>query len=261
MKYGCNPLFTGTNNIFIADIHCEGDKLVHLLELLKNEVDLYQYRIVFLGDLLGKGPQVINTLNTIVDLLDNLHQVFIVKGNWDTLFHDIRYWGKTFPDTTIKEFVKNNKIAKFLLNIGEEKTMKEINTLFENNNYWKIEDAMIDYFETPNIIATHAPIDTTLVDTYLDEENPEAFLENLINADFITKHFVTTETKIEGINKLFICGHQPCFPINPTFKEKAKRREKPTKIDNRIMLDCGGAGTNNGIPIFAYIEDKDLFVG
>lgn len=250
-KYGLNPLFKGIKNIYIPDIHGEGEKFAQLLNSIKSIVNYQDYRFVFLGDIVGKTRDLAKVLDLILELKSKV-EVVIIKGNWE---QSIIPKMISSPKSDDIGFIPS---LKFLEEFGSN--LDEANKKWTEKNYYEIFNDMIDYFETENVIATHAPLDNNLIRVYLDDENPEGLLDELASLDLLTQHFVSSEEKIELIEKLCICGHQPAFAKNNRFDSKFVYRKVPTIIGNRIFLDCGGAGNKKEIPLFAYIEDIDLIV-
>ena len=265
MAYGYRKVFKSKKNIFIADIHGEGTKLSGLIKNLKKEVDLYQYNIIFLGDILGKGTEHDYTLKQIKELKDTMHQIYIIEGNWEKyILNSLKAWGVNSPKMEIAHLIKSVWQTKFLKEYLHKgfKTIGEVYSHWSKNNFFDIFENLLPYFESRWTIATHAPILNNMVNAYIDLENPRGLLDELYEIKTIQEDFIRNENEVVHYlqKKLLICGHQPNHFSGNIDKPIGKLRKRPTKTNNRIFLDCGGAGTTFNIPIFAYIENLDLFI-
>ena len=265
MALGKRKTFRGKKNIYIGDIHGEGTKLKNLLENLKEKVDLYQYKIIFLGDIVGKGKEHEKLFKTLLELKNDLYEYYIIEGNWDKyLIPNVKNLGKNAPTTPLRYLIEKYE-RKFLteyIDLGFN-TIGEVHNHWLENKYFTIFDTLIPYFETRYTIATHAPILNNSVNAYYDEDEPRGLLDEMYQLEMIQQEFIRDENEevFKIPNKLLICGHQPCHPSNNIKNPIGPPREKPTQLKNRIFMDCGGAGTGLDIPIFAYIENLNLFIG
>lgn len=67
----------------IGDVHGQTDKLASILEKLKRRSDWKQRWIVFIGDLVDRGPDSKGTLDLVIDLIKYYGKITGVAGNHD----------------------------------------------------------------------------------------------------------------------------------------------------------------------------------
>jgi hypothetical protein len=257
MQLGKKNLYKGIKNIYIADIHSEGDKLERLIYNLNKKTNLSEYRIILLGDILGKSQQSIKVLNQIKYLKDK-YEVLTVCGNWENyIIPELK--DMSGCDILLSEHISNLSGFGFLqefIEIGL-KTGDDLFKYFESNSFFDVFRNMLPYFETNNVLATHAPLSQELFYKFYNEyEDNKGILEKF-PVNVLQENFTDEENDIININKTLICGHQPGTMIQVDGESRLIPRKVPSAYENRIYLDCGGAGTTLDIPIFAWIEDLD----
>lgn len=67
----------------IGDVHGQTDKLLAILDQLKQRPDWKQRWIVFIGDLVDRGPDSRGTMDLIIDLIKHYGKITGVAGNHD----------------------------------------------------------------------------------------------------------------------------------------------------------------------------------
>lgn len=249
-KLGLNPLYKPNKSIIISDVHSEGDKLAALLNKvlpLENPND----HIIFVGDLLGHGGQSVKVLRLVRSLqIKYPNQVFIIKGNHEIMmldyFLDIPNYPKKYDSSWIKyEGLKVSNEIKDEFNL-ESINYKLILQTLKDQDLWVIFENLIPYYETENLLVTHAALDATMLQLYtkgfhsykhLDPQALEGVLDRM--GDEIYWRFAAAQPLPFSFNKQLICGHQKVGKAPKLFKE-------------RVFLDCG-TGYDSSKPLFGVI--------
>lgn len=250
-KLGLNPFYKPNKAIIISDVHSEGDKL----EALLNKVLPLQStddHLIFIGDLFGHGGQSLKVLRLIRNLqIRYPNQIFIIKGNHEIMMLD--YFldlPPTYPMKYDSSWIKyeglkvSNEIkAEFNL---ESINYKLILQTLKDHDLWPVFENLIPYYETENLLVTHAPLDRTMLQLYTkgfhDYKNIEAkSLEGVLErmGDEIFWKFSSADSLPFSFGKQLICGHQKVGKTPKLFKE-------------RVFLDCG-TGYDTTKPLFGII--------
>jgi len=233
MKLGLRPLYQPSGAIYvIADVQGEAVKLHNLLEKLKTKLKPEDH-VVFVGDLMDGGPDTPGVLKLVQEFIQYHTNTFILKGNHDEMFRAAVYgnnqnwWLVNGGTATMKQFEALGIM-----------TIKDVGDWLVEHAIDFVENRLIPYYETEEILVTHAPIPTRIVENGFPVE--EGFLENL---DYrIRWRFEPEEDKpVKGLEgKLLVCGHQKSHTkvLVPRFYLE----------HNRIFVDTG-AGYNPEAPL------------
>lgn len=261
-QLGKNNIYSGNKNIYIADLHSDIKKFKVLWNKLKDIKNLSDYRLIFLGDLFGRGKKTVDLKDFLIKI-DQDYNCLYLWGNWDFYLNQkIKYFKN---DLRSLETLRSNFELKFLCDLKikrENPSLHDLYVFWEENNLNYFYKKMQLYFETKKVLATHAPLKANDLKPYYEPyENNRGLLEHL-PADFLTMTFIDENNDdIDFIKKIFISGHQTGNNIGTFSKPKVIPRGSPLIKNNRIILDSGGAGIPNQIPIFAYVEDLNIFIG
>lgn len=251
IQYGSLPILTPDKAYFIGDIH--GD--FHRLEKLwaKIEVDFGSNdHVIFLGDLVNRlGLYSAEVLEFIRDLKEKYPgQVFVIEGNHDWMLKDYLATGNM---GWMGQYGKNT-IQSFVRKYGVIANHEEIRDELEINGILKFLNEMLPYYETPNIIATHAPLDNTMClmhglddyEEYLQDDDimfKRRFLDRILYE--IKWGFTAEESKVKLIEKFLVCGHQ------------FKHHKQPRIFKDRMFVDVGcGAVENRPLVSVAFPGKK-----
>ena len=231
MQYGKRPLYNPESVYVIGDVHNKGHKLRSLLDQilpLMTEKD----HLVFAGDLNDRGedfPLVLEITSEL--LLKYPNQVFFVSGNHESMimkwYLNYRMDWKDYIQGTLDQI----KLAYGLNDIFPP-TISE--WLANNPNVYL--NHLIPYYETPEVIVTHAGLDKQMCYMFGLKSNPEGILERL--QDLIMWEFIDEEEKIPEITKFMICGHQYAH------------HKAPRVFKDRCFIDTG-CGKNERAPCTA----------
>lgn len=227
IQYGSRQIYTPEKVFFIGDVHNEADKLMSVIDQLTKQLGDRDH-VVFCGDLVDRGTNAALTIETLVDLCRQYPgRIFFVEGNHDWMLRNylqtgslswIQYLRVTLLDLQNKwnlPDIEPDTIAQALLDHG----------------YKEITSQSVPYYETAEVIATHAPIDLTVamingVIRYPQDlaantdPNFVYFLDRM--RDELLWQFTDESRKIPYIDKFRVCGHQAAHHTQPRlFKDRA----------------------------------------
>lgn len=231
IQYGSKPLHFPLGKVYLfGDVHNEADKLMDVLDQIEPLITPEDH-IVFLGDLVDRGTQAALTIEVLVDLAKKYpDQVYFVRGNHDWMLQNYLLTGSQDWMQYLQITLDNYKEAWKLPDIFPDTITKAL----MDKGFREITSRMIPYYETSEILGTHAPLDYTVcmmngLDYYeeLWEEqkinyNP-GFVYFLEKMDYeILWQFTDEDMKIPAFKKFRVCGHQPGRHKHPRiFKEYA----------------------------------------
>jgi hypothetical protein len=247
MKYGKLPIRDSNEVIAVGDIHGESGKLRGLLTQVTPFLDKNpKCHLVFCGDYCNGGVNTPRTLDILVATKNKYpEQAFFIEGNHEemiklALMKDFR-WSK-YIQKTLEEMRNYWKIdppdienvAKFLLKRGIVDFL----------------DELLPYYESNDVICTHAGLDPVMCHSYglgdntlndlLDEDDKveENFILDRMAGYELKWNFVSEDpklSKVKHMDKFLISGHQYAHHKSPRlFKHRAfidtgcgKRHDKP----------------------------------
>lgn len=232
IQYGSRPLYTPEKVFLLGDVHNEADKLMGVIDELTPQVGPKDH-IVFCGDLWDRGIDAALTLEALVDLCRQFPtQVFFVEGNHDLMLRDYLLRGSTMWLQYLRPTLEN-----FREKWGLQDTLPAtISGELARRDFREITSRTIPYYETPEVIATHAPLDRTVVmmnggtnyeddwnEYYKDPVNnlqPKFLLDKML---FELKwQFTDEQMEIPWVKKFRVCGHQAGRGTHPRiFKDRA----------------------------------------
>ncbi len=182
--------------IAISDIHGNlglFKKLLKKVNYTKDDV------LILVGDLIEKGENSLETLRYIIQL-SNEQEVYIVTGNCDTLWEDIKYEvdneGLLKYMLFRKKSILNEMCKALSIDVNEKSDMSSINEKLRENFAMELSylEQLPHIIETEDYIFAHAGITTE------DLENNE--INEVIKRDaFINEELV--------FSKYVIVGHWP----------------------------------------------------
>lgn len=227
-KFGGKPLFNPERVFLIGDVHNEADKLMSLLDQIEPLVQPNDH-IVFCGDLVDRGTQPALMIEELVGLCKKFpNQIVFVEGNHDWMLRNYLETGNTEWFTYLLVTLNGLKEAWGLENIWPETIAQGL-----IDHGWKeVTSRTVPYYETPEVIATHAPMDKmimgmfgikTYAQEYKDHGNDPGFVHILDRVrDALLWQFTEENVVIPEIDKFRVCGHQPGSHKAPRiFKDRA----------------------------------------
>jgi len=233
MQYGNRPLYHPKKVYAVGDVHNKGEKLQSLLDQILPLLEPEDH-LVFAGDLCDRGENfpLVAELTTNL-LLQYPNQVYFVSGNHESMImkwylNNDRIWFKYILGT-----LEQAKQA-YGLNDIEPATIKA--WLASNPNVYL--NHLIPYYETPEVIVTHAGLDGMTCQMHGIKTNPEGILDRI--KDAVMWKFVDEEEQIPEITKFRICGHQYAHHTSPRIKK------------DRCFIDTG-CGRNETAPCTAIM--------
>jgi hypothetical protein len=252
MVYGNQPLFNPGDLFAIGDVHGDADKLRDLLAIIEPKFTSTTH-LVFCGDLFDVGPNVIGVWEIVIRLRKQYPgQIYIVMGNHEIMLmmylagRDMVWswgqrWGKTFLAQTLAQWGSGEQAF-----IADE---------FKKRGYGEVLVDLLPYYETPEVLVTHAALEKHRVDSVggLDEETQEGFLARM-SEDSLYWNFVDEVTSWSGppripeLKKYLINGHQ------------RSHGNRPRQYAGRCFLDTG-CGYKPTSPLAAvHYPTKKIFL-
>lgn len=217
-QYGSRPIQTPERVFLLGDVHNEADKLMSVIDQLTPQVGPNDH-IVFCGDLVDRGPDAALTIETLI-LLSRRYpdQVFYVEGNHDLMLRDYLSRGSTMWMQYLKSTLDDLQLKWNL----PDQAPNTIAAALMAKGWREVVTRTVPYYETPDLIATHAPFDTTVVQMNGGrdyKEDWEAFvadpvtngpmrylLDKMIHE--LKWQFTDEYLEVPWITKFKVCGHQ-----------------------------------------------------
>ncbi len=199
----------------IGDVHGYLQKLKSLIRRIKNDAGRQPYKIIFLGDLVDRGPNSRGVIEYIIDRQNAGEDWQVVKGNHDDYL--LRY-GRGEELSTLKT---QSGLSWFNPRMGGSRTVKSfgINKHILDSARTKVSAEILDWMEElpysieiENYFFVHAGVDPARP---LNDQDPFDLM-------WIRKPFFDHK---ESFGPLIIHGHTPV--------------EKVTFYGNRVNVDTG----------------------
>jgi len=229
IQYGSRPLHYPIGKIYLfGDVHNEADKLMDVLDQIEPLITPDDH-IVFCGDLVDRGEQAALTIEVLVDLCKKYpDQVFFIRGNHDWMLQSYLMTGSTGWFSYLKKTLDDYKLKWNLPSIHQDVIAQAL----ADKGFREITKRMIPYYETDEILATHAPLDLSVClmngldyyeEQYADRINNPGFTYFLDKIEHeLLWQFTDENMKISDFKKFRVCGHQPGHAKNPRiFKDYA----------------------------------------
>ena len=146
------------NYTFIGDIHgCIEELELLYQEYLDSEIKR-GHHLIFLGDIVDRGPESIKCIEFIYSLMKNYKNIFCLRGNHEDWYIRFNHHEKKHETLGIKNPMGNIDVERIQI-------AKEI-----RNNYTDWIESLPLYLKFPNLIAIHAGI-PSIVNNYKDLSN------------------------------------------------------------------------------------------
>lgn len=247
VKYGERPLFNPLKVFFIGDVHghLENLKLVwNQIEQLLTPED----HVVFLGDIINRGPNTPGVLLFIKELQDKFpNQIFVVRGNHECMLLDYVHGNTGWMTQPYAKITLEQMKIQWNLADVEVGTIK---VALQDRGLLQLLTDTIPYYETPHCIGVHAPFDRTTLQIY-GADDYEEYLEDeeitfkrylLERIEYELRwNFANEEQEIPEIKKFWVCGHQ------------FKHHKQPRLFKQRAYIDTGcGAKENRPLTCLVY---------
>ena len=228
IQYGKRPLHTPDKIFLIGDVHNEADKLLSVIDQIEAQLGENDH-IVFCGDLVDRGSQATLSIETIIALAKkHPKQVYFVEGNHDYMLRDYLITGSqawfTYIEPTLNMWAQDWKLPDI-----EPETISEA---LLARGFQEITSRTIPYYETEEVIATHAPLDMSIVqmyggmdykEDYEDRANDPMFrylLDRMLSE--LKWQFTDENLIVKEVHKFKVCGHQAGRTTSPRiFKDRA----------------------------------------
>ena len=246
IQYGKRPLYAPKKIYFIGDVHNEAEKLTSILEQIEPKLTEEDH-VVFTGDLVDRGDDAATTIDVLVAfIMRHYKQVFFVQGNHDWMLQHYLTTGSHDWTTFLSRTLKSWQETWHLPDIAPDTMVVEL----IQHGFYEITSRTIPYYETENVIATHAPFDLATVlchgggqyqQDYLAREQNPAFTYLLERMLYDLKWGFTDETTdIPVIDKFRVCGHQ------------AAKSKHPRLFTYKAFIDTG-CGLKRGNPLTCVV--------
>ncbi|MFY0675386.1 MAG: serine/threonine protein phosphatase [Bacteroidia bacterium] len=206
----------------IGDVHGYVNTLKTLVQKLNLQAE---DRIVLLGDLVDRGPDVKGVFDFVIELQRQGLDIICIRGNHDDLM--LKSHLEEQNNSGFMRFMKRDAIKKSWLNMGGEATMKSFNArkmVEVDPKYFEFIESMYHYVEDEEFLYVHAGFD-------FSKENPFTDAQSMMwIRDFKVDFDKTNDRKV-------VHGHTPLsldfiqdVVANPD-------RDKFVALDNGIMIE------------------------
>lgn len=225
------------STVVISDIHSHAENLRKLLALV--ELDPVGDDLVFAGDLLDshlEASDPFGVLATIREKKETHKNTYVIEGNHEEMF---KHWLRTGQYGVFSFANGYDTVGRLCAhfgitfsNFGEPDLHHRLKEALVRADLWCIYEQMIPYYETEQMIVTHAPLDRQMVGVHggLCEYEP-AWHNDLLDRmrDEIKWQFTLEEDHfmIPEIKKFLVCGHQ------------FAHHKQPRLFKTRAFLDVG----------------------
>lgn len=203
--------------IAIGDIHGCNDELVRLIDTLELKSD---DKLVFLGDYIDRGPNIFETIKTLIKIKEEYPQTVCLMGNHERMFLDF-----LSPNCTRDQegmFLYNGgleTIDSYRAN-GFESQVGKIDFIDLPESHQVFYDELELFHEDGDFLFVHAGVHP---DFDIDKQTDHDML--WIRGSFLERR----ELKIK--DKLIVHGHTPM--------DLKQHEEYNSLYDNKINLDTG----------------------
>jgi serine/threonine protein phosphatase 1 len=167
----------------IGDIHGCSTALTHILRLVKPTPD---DQVIFLGDYIDRGPATREVLDSLLELEQTCHPVFL-RGNHEVMILEAR------EDTLKADLWRSYGGLEALASYGAEFCNDWAAAI--PDSHWSFLQSTVRYFETTDVIFVHACLD------------PELDLKEQPDWLVFWEYFERMKPHKSG--KRVICGHTP----------------------------------------------------
>lgn len=240
IQYGSRNLYTPEKVFILGDVHNSPDKLMSVLDQLTPQLGP-QDHIVFCGDLIDRGPDAALTIEVLIDLCKKYpDQVFFVEGNHEEMLRDYLFRGSTMWLQYLQITLDSFKESWGLPDVQPA----TISAALIAKGFKEITSRTIPYYETPDIIVSHAPLDKYVVHLNGGEDYQEDYTDRANNPGFrylldkmnyeLRWQFTDENLPIPWVDKFRVCGHQ------------AGRTNYPRIFQDRAFIDTGCGLRPNG---------------
>jgi hypothetical protein len=223
-KYGARDLFDPKGSVYvIGDIQGSAVNLSLILKKIEKNL-LPVDHVVFVGDLMDGGDDSPGVLRLIRDFKIKHKNTFVIFGNHELFFNEylngnVMLWLANNGKRTIQQFNLEDESAEGFKEYLEKEKLLTVIT------------ETIPYYETEDLVITHAPLDAEALDMLGGMDDDPTKIEGVLErmGDRLIWNFCESEKESLGsFEKVNVCGHQHGKVQQPRFY-------KPS----RIYLDTG----------------------
>lgn len=207
----------------IGDIHGQAERLRQLLAKLGYQTSEHgyyhpEYKAVFVGDLIDRGPLQLETLNIVKEMVDN-QQAYIVMGN-----HEFNAIGWCTPNqqreaSYLRQHTTSNykQHQVFLTQIGEHSTQHQ---------YWSNWFKSLPLFlDLADIRVIHACWDSEVINHIL----PYLDGNNCLKSNYIQQAF-DSSSKLYDYCEVLLKGKEINLPSGINYLDKEGTRRHKSRI-------------------------------
>lgn len=230
----------------IGDVHGYVKTLQTVLMKINPQPD---DRVILLGDLVDRGPDVKGVFDTILDYQAKGLDIVCIRGNHDDLM--LKSYQEEQAHSGFLRFLKQDAAKKSWYAMGGDATLKSFNAkkmVDIDPKYFEFIETMYHYAEDEKFLYVHAGFDFKKPDPFTD-----------IQSMMWIRDFAVDFEKTKG--KKVVHGHTP---LSLDFIEDVvanPKRDKFVALDNGIMLDMPMKGnllayeTKSGTLMVQYKQD------
>ena len=231
--------------ITVGDIHGRYDLLVKLLGMAESRFP--DHRLIFLGDMVDRGPDSFQVVDTIKKLTETTNAIALLGNHEDMMLEYARKrwvdrqdnWMYNGGRKTVESYGKATKLygnAKFFTAFGQ------------THQTW-MRDLPI-YYETDEIWISHAPVPAA--DVLRNRRSDFRIDKELLTWATHHQYGGTEESFAYDHGKLAVCGHVHAL----TDKIMGHRRYKSRGDYDKIVYADSGSGCWHAAPLSGVVIDE-----
>lgn len=203
-----------TDIFAIGDVHGRADLLGPLLGHIASEAGAAPYRVVFLGDLIDRGPDSAKVIELALETLDHIPGSVLILGNHEEFLLDIVR--KNYEEVTLEDWRSNGGVATMKsLGIDPRLPRREIIAKVDANPLVR---ALLDAATDMAITSTHAFVHAGIMPHRAFEQQRE------LDIRWIRETFLESKA---NHGRIIVHGHTPTTLATPETHR------------NRIAMDTG----------------------
>jgi hypothetical protein len=189
------------NYIIVGDIHGRFDLLTQILETISKRDDLNGYRKVFVGDMIDRGPDSFNVVDTIKKLTEAESAIALLGNHEDMMLryvergvhHAFDIWHENGGKRTMDSYEKSMKLY------GHGNFFRAV----ARSGHLKWLRGLLPYHETERVWISHAPIPAR---EYRRVDDFRRDLHTLIWSQY-HDYCIEEDKFLDDLGKTAVCGH------------------------------------------------------
>lgn len=196
--------------VVFGDVHGEYYKLLNLLRIIEQKYVIDDYTLVFLGDLIDRGPLSFSVVDYVKRKVEDKKAIAVIGNHELMMLEAYHYWKKQGEPYPLWLYNGGKQALKSYCDMFEyDVSMQFFAEAFEKSGHYNFLKNLPLYYETDEVWFSHAPIpkDEYLPrHTFLPKELYTWSTHHQWNRDYPWRQ-ITEEQYVKDHGKLAVCGH------------------------------------------------------